>query len=123
MYDTVSVADGRFRALGAAAPRGLSVCVRTRDLPIQPRRGGLNLAQDVSPGLSKERCLVPEGRLNPLPAVSTVSAGLVELLDVFPGLRPGQVRLKSCPDTKPNVASVGKGRKFRISMIYPSPKM
>ena len=68
--------------------------MRTRNLPILSRRacpelverGGLSVAQDVSPGLGKERCLVPKGRLNPFPALSAVPAGLVELSDLFPGL-------------------------------------
>ena len=48
--------------------------------------GRLSVAQDVSPGSGKERCLVPQGRLNPFPAVSAVPTGLAELLNVFPGL-------------------------------------
>jgi hypothetical protein len=37
-----------------------------RPFRAQSRRDGLNLAQDVSPGLGRERCLVPQGRLKGL---------------------------------------------------------
>ena len=39
--------------------------------------------------MGRERWLVPQGRLNPFPAVSAVPAGLAELLDLFPGLKSG----------------------------------
>jgi hypothetical protein len=48
--------------------------------------GTPELSPGRSPGLGRERRLVPEGRLNPFPAVSAVPTGLAELLDVFPGL-------------------------------------
>ncbi len=35
--------------------------------------------------MGRKRCLVPQGRLNPFPAVSAVPAGLGESVDVFPG--------------------------------------
>ena len=64
---------------------GFRVCVRTI-VPRSVPQGRLNLAQDASPGLGRERCRVPQGQLNPFPAVSAVPMGLAELLDVFPGL-------------------------------------
>ena len=55
-------------------------------------RSGLSPAgtPELSPGrqswVSREKCVVPQGRLNPFPAVSVVPAGLLELPDAFPGL-------------------------------------
>ena len=89
LFEELGSGLGRVRKVRQGMPKTMPqlcrVCVRTTVPSIVPQ-GRLNLAQDASPGLGRERCLVPQGRLNPFPAVSAVPAGLAELLDVFPGL-------------------------------------